>query len=498
VAHLRPEPAPLTPAARTIAGLLAILVLALVLRLPRGELAEWKGDEAVTFNKAYAIARLGDRPTIGLHTTDGPRIPVHFLYVIAAPLVFWDSPEAIRVLVALLTSGAVALVFLFGRAELGERGAFAGALLLATLPDLVRRGRWSWSPNLVLPLAAVFLLLLLRAVRRPRGRTPGLLLFFATALVLIHYSTIGAACLGALVAFASLFRGASWRGLALGAAASLILALPQIAYEATHGGEIGKGALAVARKDGANPERAPLAYWDQVADALALDAYARAAGSDAAGPFARPASALLLGLVAFGAGAGARDLARAARAKMAPKAPGVLLLVALASWSPFLLLHLPARPHYVPLATSALLLGAGCVLGDGRGRPLRALAALGLFFLAASACLATRSALVSVATHPVAGSSYDLPFEKKHDAVRRLLEDELEFAGSRHFEYQPLLEWSYRELAKSDKKKAERFELVLEPVPYWDIVVALPHPRAPRGRVALVETGDGVAIVETR
>ena len=482
-------------AAHTIAGLLAVLALALALRLPRGELAEWKGDEAVTFNKAYAIAR-GDRPTIGAHTTDGPRIPVHYLYVLAAPLVFKDSPEAIRVFVALLTSGAVGLVFFFGRAELKERGALAGALLLATLPDLVRRGRWSWSPNLVLPLAAVFLLLLLRAVRRPRGYAPSLLLLVSTALFLMHYATVGAACLGALVAFGSLFRGASWRRLALGAAASFVLALPQISYEVTTGGEIMKEARKVAAKDHANPERAPFAHLECVADGLALEAYSRATTTEKRGPLA-PASYLVLGLVLAGVGAGTLDLARAARKKRAPGAEGVLLLAALASWSPFLLLHLPARGHYVPLAITALLLAGTCVLARARGKPLRVIAALGLFFLAASAVFATRSALVSVATHPVAGSSYDLPFGKKDKAARRLLADELELASS-PLEYQLLLEWRYRELGREDAAKAARFELVLVPVAYWDIAIALPHPRAPRGRVAVIEAGDGVAIVATR
>src|SRR5580658_8874761 len=83
---------------------LTLLVLALALRLPHGEFAEWKSDEAITFARAREIAREGKLPARGLPTTDGPRIPVHFLYVLALPLFVRDDPEAVRLGMVFLSS----------------------------------------------------------------------------------------------------------------------------------------------------------------------------------------------------------------------------------------------------------------------------------------------------------------------------------------------------------------------------------------------------------
>src|SRR5712671_5784771 len=127
------------PPIATVIASLALLVLALALRLPHGELAEWKGDEAIQFFHEHALAREGVLPARGLPTTDGPRLPVHFLYVLSLPVLVRDSPEAVRVFMALLASGVVVSVFLLGRRDLGARTALAWAFLLAVLPDEVRR-----------------------------------------------------------------------------------------------------------------------------------------------------------------------------------------------------------------------------------------------------------------------------------------------------------------------------------------------------------------------
>src|SRR3954468_19714332 len=106
---------------RTLTAAFALLVLALALRLPHGDLAEWRGDEAIQFSRARALAREGVLPARGLPTTDGPRLPVHFIYVLAAPLVFEDSPEAVRTGMALLASSVIVSVFLLGRRDLGAK-----------------------------------------------------------------------------------------------------------------------------------------------------------------------------------------------------------------------------------------------------------------------------------------------------------------------------------------------------------------------------------------
>src|SRR5271170_139110 len=203
---------------RTLLATLALLSLALALRLPHGELAEWKGDEAIQFAHARKIAREHVLPRRGLPTTNGPRLGVHYLYVLAIPLVFEDDPEALRIFFVLLSSLAIVSVFVFGKKDVGEKTALACALLLACLPDEVRRGRWAWHPNLVPILATFTLLLLVRVRKNPKGQAGGALLALSFLLPLIHYALVGVAALAftmGLLAWKG-NRRASLVGLALG------------------------------------------------------------------------------------------------------------------------------------------------------------------------------------------------------------------------------------------------------------------------------------------
>ncbi len=457
------------------AGLaLLLLVLALALRLPHADLAEWKGDEAIQWLKARAIAREGERPTRGLQTTDGPRMPVHNLYLLAAPLVLDDRPEAIRVGVALLASGATVLAFLLGKRDLGRRAALAGAVLLAVLPDLVRRGRWSWNPNLVPPLALLLLVLVVRAWRRPRGRSVALVLPTATLLALIHFSPLGAAALAVLVTFRAALAGAARWVLGVALALSCALALPHVASEAGSGFQETRRALTVA---GAKKDP-PTAYATKLREGLALRAFAGALGpageADAlarshVGALEPALSLVLLGLVVSGGALGWRR----------PEARPVLAFL-LASAAPFVLLGLPAREHYVPVGVVAGIVLAGVALAQ---RPRAAGAAL-LLALAGSSVLLHRGVMAAIG----AGSSgpesaYELPFEEKLEAARIVRDHDLELARFRRFEELVLLEVAWEELPPGERA---RFERVPFPVPYWEGRLQIPRPRAPRGRAAIV------------
>ncbi|MEZ0227375.1 MAG: glycosyltransferase family 39 protein [Planctomycetota bacterium] len=464
---------------RTLVAAIALLVLALALRLPHGELAEWKGDEGVQFARARALAREGVLPERGLPTTDGPRLPVHFIWILAAPLVVADDPEAVRVGMALLASGVIVLVFVAGRRDLGARTALAWALLLAVLPDEVRRGRWSWNPNLIPPLAALALLLLVRARRRPQGFAGAGLLAFATLLPLVHYSLVG---LGAV----SLVAGLAWtkdrRAFLAGSILGLLLLAPHVVIESRTGFKDTRAAFAVAGHRPADPEREALAFPRLAARAFELENYARAASTEplAFEPIASLATRALLAAGVLLA------LASLARRRLEP--PGLALLAALGAWAPFLVLGLPARHHYVQTAVPALAYLAAFAVTRAR--------VLGLLLAPVgwASVLAVWAVLASAERGLVGtGSDYDIPLGEKTRACRELLARDLELVHYPRFEYLVLLEACWRELPPGER---DRFALEPKKEGYWDVSFAIPRPRHPRGRAALMVAGAKVLIVE--
>jgi 4-amino-4-deoxy-L-arabinose transferase-like glycosyltransferase len=462
----------------TLLGAFALLLLALALRLPQGELAEWKGDEAIQFLHARRIAREHVFPERGLPTTNGPRLGVHYLYVLALPVVFWDDPEAVRVFFALVSSLVIVAVYLFGRKELGEKPALAGAFLLACLPDEVRRGRWAWHPNLVPILATIVLLLVLRARRNPRGWAGGGLLALAPVLPVVHYALFGVSVAGfvfGLLAWKE-NRRASLAGLGLG----LLLLAPHIAIEARSGFEATRGALSETRKERSDDERRPLVFPGLVLDTFSLENYAHAA-SVPASPYLFPLSLLVRGLLLFGL-----LLALSGFKTRSLEPSGTCLVLALAAWAPFLVLGLPARPHYVETAVPALV----CLAGLAATRITPAL----LLPIGVGSVLAVSSVLGFAQKRAIpGGSDYDLPYSEKRAVCALALERELEVEKTPRFEYQPLLEIVWRSLPR---EKRDRFDLVPQKVSYWDLEYAVPRPKKPRGRVEIVVLGGEAALKE--
>ncbi len=457
----------------TLLGALALLVLSLALRLPHGELAEWKGDEAVQYAHARAIAREHVLPRRGLPTTDGPRLPVHFLYVLSVPLFFVDDPEAVRVFVALLSSLVIVSVFLFGKRDVGPRTALVWALLLATLPDEVRRGRWSWNPNLIPPLATLAVLLVFRSRKNPKGWAGGALLAFSTLLPLIHYSLVGVGAI-ALV-FGLMERAKNRRASLVGGVLALLLLAPHVVIESKSGFQATRGALDVAKKNRDDPERRPLIFPKLALEAFSMGSYARAAQAEPPS-WEKPLSMLVQELVLVGVLLGALSLSRGS---LEPR--GSALLVALAAWAPFLVLGLPARHHYVQTAVPALaFLGA------------LALARIPLLLLPIgwAGVLATASVLQGAGSIP-GGSDYDLPFFKKKAACQAVLSQELELVRYPRLEYLILLEAVWRDLPE---EKRARFELTPHPVEYWDVPLGVPHPKAPRGRGEIFVEGTDAKV----
>jgi hypothetical protein len=478
---------------------LALGALAIAMRVPALETAgELKSDETFEYLHARAIARDGDRPAVGLRTTEGPRVPPHRLYLFALPLTVADGPLAVMRFVALLNAAAIPAAFLVGRRDLGRRTALVWALLLAVAPGLVRFGRAIWGPDLLLPISVAVVLALARMRRSPRAVAVALPL--ASLIANVHYAAVGLAAL--VVGRAIALWGRARRPVALGAALALAVAAPFVTHEVASGFAETRAALDVVRGGGRTAaipgEKPPRGPWivpmtfelvsphratEPLAKAHAAEVVERVPGGEATIALA---SLALLVVCAAGIALGARDLAR-----RQATAASLGALALLGAWAPFFL-GLPARPHYAIPAAAPLLLVAASACARPRAGGAAAALLLAIAVPSAGTTLAVRHTLERHLGS--SGGGFDVAVGAKLDACRFVVRHELRLTGYPRIEYVLLLDEALRELARDDPPAAERFRMVPFPAPelrYWIEDSRFPVPLLPRGDVDLRIVEDG-------
>ncbi len=138
---------------REWAAVVALLLLAGVVRLARPDLTEFKADEGRLLTLALATAG-GEVVRHGIASSVGfPNAPLS-AWLYALPLLLWAHPYAATLFTGLLNTLAVGGVYWLARRYWGAPAALAAALLLAAGPWAILFSRKIWAQNL-LPLFAV-------------------------------------------------------------------------------------------------------------------------------------------------------------------------------------------------------------------------------------------------------------------------------------------------------------------------------------------------------
>jgi 4-amino-4-deoxy-L-arabinose transferase-like glycosyltransferase len=212
--------------------LVAILLLAAVLRLSRLDLAEFKADEAGIAREALALVHEGRFPVVGPSSSQGPAHPPLQIYLLALPFAITQDPRLAVAVVALIHAAAVAVTYLLGARFCGRRVGLVAAFLFAVNPWAIYYARKMWTQNW--PLATtlfIFCLLLLVVERRPRA-----LVGAAVALVALTGTHLGGvAFIVVLLLVLLLFpTRVQRRPLWLGALILLLFSLPYLYHDATH------------------------------------------------------------------------------------------------------------------------------------------------------------------------------------------------------------------------------------------------------------------------
>lgn len=242
-------------------GVLAILALALTLRMGWPTLAEFKRDEAHVIRAALAIAREGDLPVEGVGSSiKVNNFPLTY-YLTALPLLVWRDPVAAILFIGLINGLAVLACYLLSRAYLTRAVGLVASFLFAVNPWAVLYGRKLWPRTLPLIALGFIAALLATFVRR---RPWALFIAFVALAALMGLQLEGFAFVPVLLVMLLLYRKqVAWKPLLAGVLFCAVAFAPYLIHDARHGWRNVQGLL---RYGGGEPQYS----WDALRYAFSL------------------------------------------------------------------------------------------------------------------------------------------------------------------------------------------------------------------------------------
>jgi len=213
-------------------AVLAILALALFLRMGWPTLAEFKRDEATVARLALGIAYEGDLPAVGVGSSFGTANLPLTLYLTAIPLRLWRDPVAAVLFVGLLNGLAVLACYGLGQAYFGRAVGLVASFLFAVSPWAVMYGRKIWCRTLPLVTLGFVAAVFATFVRR---RPWALVGAFVGLAALVGLQLEGMAFIPLLFVLLLLYRKqVALRPLLVGAFLFVLAISPYVIHDALH------------------------------------------------------------------------------------------------------------------------------------------------------------------------------------------------------------------------------------------------------------------------
>jgi 4-amino-4-deoxy-L-arabinose transferase-like glycosyltransferase len=226
---LPPKPRP------TTLLLIAILLLAVLLRIAWPGITEFKYDEATVARAALGLIHHGVWPTHGVTSSLGIPHPPLTAYLLAIPFALTRNPALAAAFMGVLGVLAVWLTYLLGKRYFDERVGLIAALLFTISPWAAFYSRKLWSQNI--PAITLLFMLSLYALavdRKPRALAGALITLGAlTGLHLGGFAFVGVLIL-TLLLHPHIFKPgdspgtppAWWKWAAIGLVGLILLSLP--------------------------------------------------------------------------------------------------------------------------------------------------------------------------------------------------------------------------------------------------------------------------------
>jgi hypothetical protein len=207
------------------AGLIAILMVAALLRMSAPGITEFKRDEANLSQLALDMAQGRDVPLLGIRSSvNVPNPPIN-VYLFALPYAVDRSPVTATLFVGALNVIAVALTIAVARRYYGPAAGIVAGMLYAASPWAAIYSRKIWAQDLLPPfvVATVFTGLLGYGEGKRRARWAHWPLLAIT--VQIHYSAFTLIPLSVIMLV--LWRShVNWRALVIGLGLAALTGLP--------------------------------------------------------------------------------------------------------------------------------------------------------------------------------------------------------------------------------------------------------------------------------
>jgi 4-amino-4-deoxy-L-arabinose transferase-like glycosyltransferase len=231
------------PGIGEIGLLVAVLILAAVLRMAWPGLIEFKRDEALLFARALDVADGSHFHLRGISSSVGfPNSPLS-VWLYALPLLLWKDIYAASLFTGLVNVGAILGGWWLVRRYWGGTAALTATIMFAVSPWAIFHSQKIWAQNLLAPLIVGWAIAaMLAIVERRRGFILLHLLCLAIA-VQVHFAAVALipATLLLLVVFR---RRVDWRLLLLACLIALLTVVPFFIYLFSHlGSDLNLGEL---------------------------------------------------------------------------------------------------------------------------------------------------------------------------------------------------------------------------------------------------------------
>lgn len=210
--------------------LLAILIVAVYLRVSHIGLLEFKADEANAAILAVKMAHGDAFPSVGLTYSVGVRQAPLYIYLLAPFFAVSRSPAAFTVGWGLVSAAAVGLCHWIGRRFFSEKIGLMAAALFAVSPWAVIYSRKIWPQDFLPVFCTVLLWMWYKfLIEEKRGFLLGIVLLSVAAWQ-VHLAATNLIVLGGVLWLVCRYP-LNWKRIGLGLGVNLVLLLPYINFQ---------------------------------------------------------------------------------------------------------------------------------------------------------------------------------------------------------------------------------------------------------------------------
>lgn len=209
--------------------LLAIVIIASLLRMTLPGLSEFKADEARLYASSLHFITNLEIPTHGITSSIGiPNFPIS-TWIYAIPLTLWKHPYSATIFTGLLNSVSIIFCWYITKRFWNTRTALIATMLFASSPWAVIFSRKIWAQNTLPFFVGAWALSGLIALHERRTWPTFLHGLLTFCIPQIHFSGLALIPIS-LINFIMCRKQIAWKPLIIGATSAMVLAAPLIMH----------------------------------------------------------------------------------------------------------------------------------------------------------------------------------------------------------------------------------------------------------------------------